>query len=160
MDERELDELLARLGITREQLDAIAEAGVFDEANSLYGEEAARADAMRNAPAPGMRQVGRVAVAAHPLEMLATGLQRAKGAKDYNAAMSERRALIDALRGGNRAAGVVGARSMLSSSQPTRATAPPEPRSSGPGPWADRYGEEDPGSVLARILRQIESEGR
>lgn len=160
MDEAELEALLARLGITREQLDAIAEAGTYDEANAYLSEQAQRAEAMRNTPMPEGRQVGRVFVASHPLEALAAGLSRARGAKDYATAMGERRSLIDMLRKGNRTSGLMAAGAMLPPGRKPPPSAPPSWDGGTPLTHTPPTSPAAPGeSILARILRALEAQG-
>jgi len=108
----ELQVLLDQLGISPEDLQSMFEAGVFDERKGLLNDQAGMAAQQARTPMPGMRQVGNVAVAANPLEMLAAGVGQAKGRGDLNRLMDERSTLIDLLRKGNQAGGLVGMQDM------------------------------------------------
>ena len=87
--------------LSPEDLEILFGTGTYGEEAGLLNDRAALAQQLRNTPAPGMRQVGRVAVAANPLEMLAAGLQQYQGHKQLGGIMDERKALIERLRKGN-----------------------------------------------------------
>jgi hypothetical protein len=81
-------------------LDQILQTGAVPARNKILDEQIARADAMRTAQMPGMRGGGRVVVAASPLEVLATGIDRYRGAKDVASLTAQQGGNLDALVGG------------------------------------------------------------
>lgn len=61
-------------------------------------EQMSLANEMRKTPAPQMRDMGRVSVAAHPLEFVAAGADRVMGMRDRRAAQGNQAALANEIR--------------------------------------------------------------
>lgn len=96
---------LAELGLDPNdpQAQALIEAlsglvGAGDE-REMIGMDAARGGAMAATPMPEMRQMGRVAVAANPLEFLGAAGMKWAGAQKTNDAMARSQGLLDKERG-------------------------------------------------------------
>lgn len=100
---------------TPEQLQALIELGIMPEELAGLDEQLAQADALRGTPMPEGQMAGRVFVAPNPLQYLAAGMDRYRGARDAkelrgqrkellgkttNSRMAYAQALMDALRGG------------------------------------------------------------
>lgn len=66
-----------------------------DDERQMIGHDAALAEQMRGAAMPEMRQVGRVAVAANPLEFLGAAGMRWQGAQKADDAMARSQGLLD-----------------------------------------------------------------
>jgi hypothetical protein len=130
MDPTQLQALLAELGLTMEDLDAISQAGTYDESAGVLGQQMQQANALRGTPMPEGRRAGGTFVASNPLEMIGAVGMRMKGGRDARGVEEQQRALIEQLRGGLKSGAMLGARERMGAPQA------PTP----PGPWAGRFG--------------------
>lgn len=81
MEESTYEVLLAE-GYTPEQIEKLMELGVLSTEQEILSNQLRQAEFLRSTPTPRGRAMGRVYVAANPLEHLATGINRMRGEYD------------------------------------------------------------------------------
>lgn len=79
---------------TPEQLQALIELGLAPEEMEALQQQMAQAEALRSSELPQGQMAGRVFVAPNPLQYLATGVDRYKGAKQMQGLEGQRKDLI------------------------------------------------------------------
>ena len=104
----ELNQILAALGLTEADLDAISQSGVYDENAGLLNQQQALAQQMRGTPLPEGRNIGGTFQAANPLEFVGATLQRMKGERQADEVLGQQKSLIELLRQGLKTGAGVG----------------------------------------------------
>lgn len=90
-----MDELLQLLMSNPELAQQVAGMGVYDDRQALLSDQMKRAQVMRNAQGEPGFMAGRVYAGAGPLDAIATGMERARGARDVRRLEGEQKGLVD-----------------------------------------------------------------
>ena len=70
---------LMQQGFTPQQIQQLMQLGVLEEEGDIISQEMSMANRLRERQMPGGRYAGRAYVAGHPLEFMATGMDRLRG---------------------------------------------------------------------------------